>query len=102
MVTRRDPSGIALATSLVVLAGILSTIGFRLGGWWNLLQIFAAEMGIFGLVGLGESVRKVERDEKGIAVAVPRTKQAALGSHTAGESGKGPTENSSPDSPSSG
>jgi hypothetical protein len=74
MAGRRDPMGISIAVSLAVVAVIVSVLALRLGGWWNVLQIFAGFIGIIALVGFVQSVRKVERDEKGNALpSSPRT-----------------------------
>jgi hypothetical protein len=73
MVRRRDNFSIGLGLTFLLIAGAVAVGAFSLGGWWNLLLIVAALIGIFGLVGFSMGVKKVERDEKGNAVTGPPT-----------------------------
>jgi hypothetical protein len=69
LVRRRDPAGMALGLSFMAIAVVGSIAVWEAGGWWNLLQILTATIGVFGLVGFFESAKKAERDEKGNRIA---------------------------------
>ncbi|MCW2794022.1 MAG: hypothetical protein JWO76_3120 [Nocardioides sp.] len=65
---RRDPTGIGLAISFLLLGPLAIAWGINGDGWWNVLILVGAVVLLFGIVGLSESATLKARDEKGNAI----------------------------------
>jgi hypothetical protein len=61
----RDPSGIGIAIFLLLVGVGLAVPSFRDGGWWWLLVVPAVWFAIFGIVGLGQTIPRRQRDARG-------------------------------------
>ncbi|MEV8337038.1 hypothetical protein [Leucobacter sp. NPDC077196] len=68
----RDFFGISLATLFIGLGVAMLYLVQSLGnGYWIFLHLLTALFFLFGVVGLGESVKKTHRDERGRKVTLP-------------------------------
>jgi hypothetical protein len=62
---RREPTGIAAGTFMIMLAMVLGYIAWTAEGWLRLLFILAFFIGIVGAYGLVQDVPRRKRDAKG-------------------------------------
>ena len=62
---RRDHQGIGIGLGFIALASLFSYAAITADSWAWVMWISAAALWPFGLVGLGISIRRVERDERG-------------------------------------
>ena len=71
---RRQPVGIGVGISFLVIGGALLWFLFIEGGywWWGLVVVIPILL--FGLIGLIISSRKVPRDDQGVAIKKEKTK----------------------------
>ncbi|AZT92925.1 hypothetical protein [Brevibacterium aurantiacum] len=65
----RDVSGAAIGLVIVALFGVAGVWLLSLGGWWNVGQIVAVPLALFGLIGFVMSIVPRVRDENGNVVA---------------------------------
>jgi hypothetical protein len=68
-VEQRDPVGIAMGASLLVMAGALVVVAANNGGWWWTFMIVVAPLALFGIILFVDGLRRVRRSPSGRPIA---------------------------------
>ena len=64
-IERRDPTGIAMGLSLLIMSVALGVVAAGNGSWWWALLVLATPLALFGVILLVSSAERVERDAGG-------------------------------------
>jgi len=62
---RRDPAGVIIAITLMVVALAFMYLTFARGGWWWASLPVSVAVAILGVYGFIQDLKKLERDDKG-------------------------------------
>lgn len=69
---RRNPSGVALAVGLLIIAGSLAWFAASHAHWWKWLWLPAGFLFLLGLFGFSQDVTRAERDAAGHRTKQPK------------------------------